>query len=118
MTDTLTIELTQDTLKLPVDLILKSINNEVAFSKEWITVIGMTLVAAITVLSQYFLTKKTSKSELKKIHTQIESDFSAKSRLDWVKGFRFLISDLLTTVDPDFRGVLDKKKMANLIFQS
>ena len=119
-TDTLHFELAKDTLQLAVNMSIDNIpkvDTDTPFNKEWIPVIGMTLVAFITVLSQYYLTNRTTKAEFEKIQAQINSDFSAKSRFEWINNFRHIISELLTTVDPDFRGELDEKKMANLIFQ-
>lgn len=80
MTDTLAIELSKDTLQLVVDFTVKAIpqSQDETISKEWITVIGMTLVAILTIVSQYFLTRKTTKSDFDKIKDSDRIRFFSK----------------------------------------
>ena len=119
MIDTLAFKLSKDTLQVTGDIAIKvADNNKELIGKEWTTVIGMILVAIMTIISQHLLTRRTNKTDFAKIKTQMESDFLAKSRFEWISSFRIIISNLLVAVDPDFRKELDGQKMAGLIFQA
>jgi|GEM_PF-1926998 len=94
-----------------------------------ITVVGMLLVAVITVLSQHLITKKTIRADFKKINSQIhsdiekiglqvKSDFQMKIKFDWISNLRLIISELITTTDPDYNDSIDRKKMLFLINQA
>jgi hypothetical protein len=119
MTDSLKIQAIEritNTIDQNVDKILHS--SDGIFSESTITVIGMLLVAIITVLSQYLIMRKTFRTDFEKIREQISADFVSKSRLSWISDFRNIVSELITTTDPDYNVTLDKFKMCKLISQA
>ena len=94
-----------------------------------ITVLGMLLVALITVFSQHLITKKTIladfekinsqiKSDIEKIGLQVKSDFQMRIKFEWISNLRLIISELITTTDPDYNATIDRKKMLFLINQA
>jgi hypothetical protein len=115
--DTLTYQLAQDTLRVTVDLAnsIPQNSNSTFIDKEWIPVVGMTLVALITIISQHLLTRRTTKSEFDKIRSQMESDFTSKIRFDWISSFRSKISELITSTDPEFNEAPDYLSILSLI---
>jgi len=104
------------------------------------TVLGMIIVAIITVMSQHWITKKNIRADFDKLNKQISTDFEkAKTQLkldieknrlqvlsdfkmkiiyNWISSIRVIIADLITTTDPDFNDSIDKVKMLHLINQA
>ncbi|OFX19492.1 MAG: hypothetical protein A2033_08010 [Bacteroidetes bacterium GWA2_31_9] len=119
MQDTLKILLEDKVNNLLSDMVDKlSVQDSSNLNSTYVTVIGMLLVAIITVTSQYLLIRKTIKADFEKIRLQIHSDFDFKNRYEWVSNFRQIISELITTTDPDYNKELNKTKMLLLINQA
>lgn len=119
MTDTLQIGLNDSlipTLTESVEKVIQHTSSEL--NSAWITVIGMFLVAVITVISQLIITKKVIVADINKLQIQALSDFDFKNRFDWIHNFRKIIADLMTITDPDCNVDLDKSKMTSLINQA
>ena len=95
-----------------------SVQDKSDLNSTYITVLGMLLVAIITVASQYLLIHKTIKADLSKMMLQIHSDFEFKNRHEWISNFRQIISELITTTDPDYNKEKNKTKMLLLINQA
>jgi hypothetical protein len=121
MTDTLAFQLSKDTLHLTGDLAIKvADHNQGSIGSEWVAGIITIFVTIVTIIWQSILTRRTIKSDFVKIKAQIEFDFLAKSKFEWISSFKTIISNLLVVVDIDFRKEkeLDGQKMAGLIFQA
>lgn len=119
MNDTLQIELNENLIPMLTENIEKVIQHTSdGLSTAWITVIGMFLVAVITVISQLIITKKIIVADINKLQIQAHSDFDFKNRFDWIQNFRKIIADLMTVTDPDCNINLDKNKMTSLINQA
>jgi hypothetical protein len=119
MTDTLKVLLEDKLINVLNNTIDKlPIQDSSNLDSTYVTVLGMLLVAIITIASQYLLIRKTIKADFEKIKTQIHSDFEFKNRYDWISHFRRIISELITTTDPDYNKEVDKIKMLSLINQA
>jgi len=119
MRDTLKIILEDKVINLLSDTVDKlPVQDSSDLNSTYVTVLGMLLVAIITVASQYLLIRKTIKADLEKIRLQIHSDFDFKNRYEWISNFRQIISELITTTDPDYNKKLNKTKMLLLINQA
>jgi len=79
---------------------------------------GMVLVAILSILTQIFITRYIIKADLRKIQTQIETEYNFRKKQEWNIQFRKIIADLVTETDPDRENEFNITKMISLINQS
>lgn len=118
MIDSLKVELSKNSIQLIHEVTSKNSSNTSSILPVIITVIGMLLVALITIASQQIITRNAFKADLNKIQKQIELDFNSKNRFDWILNFRNLVSELILITDPIYNKEIDKLKMLSLITQT
>ena len=105
-------ETAQIIIKLLEDLLSKPDGIVIAAC---ITVIGMLVVAILTVIIQWRVTKTIIRSEHDRLRLQLKSEFQYRQFESWQKKFLDTISQLLKETDPEINTQFNPERVVPLI---